>query len=257
MTKKANNFCTWNQHKAATSLRDKIAIRSAIRDDCGEPQWHVNGHPPRYFKGNYYSSTAVTFLAAYTISPKSKLQSQSQHYLVTTSRFFTRAKMSPNLALVSIPAYFILCGIPHAYALYVANNGDLSHADNRNPRSTTFISGLQSSLPPAQYARYERAEAAHKNGMENMPLYIGAVFAGLIVEQAAVAKVFGLQSAGAAAVSGLSRFVFAWFAVRTLYTIVYINTENNKWSYLRTAIFLVGQGLCFEQFWRAAVVLGT
>jgi uncharacterized MAPEG superfamily protein len=33
-------------------------------------------------------------------------------------------------------------------------------------------------VPAATYARFERAEAAHKNAMENAPFFIGAVIAG-------------------------------------------------------------------------------
>ena len=32
--------------------------------------------------------------------------------------------------------------------------------------------------PAALFARYERAEAAHRNGMENAPFFIGAMLAG-------------------------------------------------------------------------------
>lgn len=53
-----------------------------------------------------------------------------------------------------------------------ANNG---HWDNTNPRNTSYLEGK---VPKEALARYERAEAAHLNGMESAPFFIGAVLAG-------------------------------------------------------------------------------
>lgn len=55
-----------------------------------------------------------------------------------------------------------------------ANNG---FWDNTNPRNTGY---LQKNLNKDALAKYERAEAAHANGMENAPYFIGAVLAGHI-----------------------------------------------------------------------------
>ena len=53
-----------------------------------------------------------------------------------------------------------------------ANNG---HWDNTNPRNTSYLEGK---VPKEALARYERAEAAHLNGMESAPFFVGAVLAG-------------------------------------------------------------------------------
>jgi uncharacterized MAPEG superfamily protein len=36
-------------------------------------------------------------------------------------------------------------------------------------------------MPADIYARYERTEAAHMNGMENTPMFVGAILAGNMV----------------------------------------------------------------------------
>jgi uncharacterized MAPEG superfamily protein len=56
-----------------------------------------------------------------------------------------------------------------------ANNGKW---DNVNSRGTETVATYRKSVPAEVYARFERAEAAHKNGFENAPFFIGAVIAG-------------------------------------------------------------------------------
>jgi hypothetical protein len=40
--------------------------------------------------------------------------------------------------------------------------------DNRNPRSSDLKAKLKDRLGPETFAKYERAEACHANGMENL-----------------------------------------------------------------------------------------
>jgi hypothetical protein len=40
--------------------------------------------------------------------------------------------------------------------------------DNRNPRSSDLKTKLRERLGPKTFAKYERAEACHANGMENL-----------------------------------------------------------------------------------------
>jgi hypothetical protein len=56
-----------------------------------------------------------------------------------------------------------------------ANNG---YWDNRNPRGVDAAAMYKNSVPAAVFAKFEKAEGAHKNGMENLPLFIGAVILG-------------------------------------------------------------------------------
>ena len=50
--------------------------------------------------------------------------------------------------------------------------------DNANPRGTVVNAKIQKAIPADVYARWERAESAHKNLLENSPLFIGAVIVG-------------------------------------------------------------------------------
>jgi uncharacterized MAPEG superfamily protein len=54
-----------------------------------------------------------------------------------------------------------------------ANNNQF---DNVNPRGAK--ASIQKSVPAEIFKTFERAEAAHKNSLENAPLFIGAVLAG-------------------------------------------------------------------------------
>lgn len=78
-----------------------------------------------------------------------------------------------------------------------------------------------------------------------MPLFIAAVFAGLLAE----------QKAGNGAV-GLNDFVAAFLLIRVAYTINYIVTETVQWSYLRSLLYFVGAFWSFAVIGRAALVIG-
>ena len=163
--------------------------------------------------------------------------------------------MAPNLAIIAIPAYYILSLVPHQYAISVATQGDLSKFDNRNPRDSDYHAKLKETLPADQFAKWARAESAHANNMENFPLFTAAIFAGLFAEQATKGTIGGTYVSSGIS-TGLTRFVYGWFATRFLYNIAYITTTTNQWSYLRSGIYFAGVGLAVEQFWNAAQVLG-
>jgi uncharacterized MAPEG superfamily protein len=50
--------------------------------------------------------------------------------------------------------------------------------NNQNPRGADTNPSYQKCVPAECYAKFERAEAAHKNAMENAPFFVGAVLAG-------------------------------------------------------------------------------
>ncbi|KAL1611303.1 hypothetical protein SLS59_000021 [Nothophoma quercina] len=83
--------------------------------------------------------------------------------------------MASNYSFYSIPVYWFLALVPHAYAVAVAKKANKGFWDNTNPRNTGY---LEKNIPKEALAKYERAEAAHANGMENAPYFIGAVLAG-------------------------------------------------------------------------------
>jgi hypothetical protein len=71
-----------------------------------------------------------------------------------------------NPSILAIPAYYILSVLPHSYAISVATQGQLSKWDNRNPRSSDTKAKLKERLPAETFAKWERLEACHANGME-------------------------------------------------------------------------------------------
>lgn len=151
--------------------------------------------------------------------------------------------MPVNFPLLSIPLYYVLALWPHGRAISISTKGDYAKHDNRNPKSTTLIEKTKQRLSPEEFAAYERAESCHRNALENMPLFVAGVFAGLLAEQKAGEDL------------GTSLFAASWLVVRTLYTINYINTTSQKWSLARSALYFVGTFLCFGMIGRAALVL--
>ena len=63
-----------------------------------------------------------------------------------------------NISVLSLPIYYILSIIPHAYAIYTASGGNVVKWDNRNPRAGGMKDDLRKRLGDEIYAKYERAE---------------------------------------------------------------------------------------------------
>ena len=129
--------------------------------------------------------------------------------------------MIQNLSFFAIPAYWLLTMATHGYAIAIVKKANNNRWDNSNPRSSKWDKKLQDSTPAEVYGRYERAEAAHKNGMENFPVFVGAILAGTI------AKLNPLF---------LNGFVAAYLGLRIVYTYIYVSVSSHQYSYLRTAI---------------------
>ena len=144
---------------------------------------------------------------------------------------------STNYSLYALPAYFVLSMLPHGYAvatIKAANNG---RWNNANPRSSNLNEQLQKSVPAEVFGRYERAEAAHKNGMENLAIFSTALVLGNMAY---------LPARTINTVAGL------FLALRVVYTILYIYTTTVKYSYARTATWASSILLCMYPIVRAA-----
>ncbi|KAF2804855.1 uncharacterized protein BDZ99DRAFT_144328 [Mytilinidion resinicola] len=148
-----------------------------------------------------------------------------------------------NSSILAIPAYYVLSVLPHSYAIHLATNGKLVSWDNRNPRSTTLKANLKQTLDATTYARYERAEACHANGMENLPLFASAVILG---------NMAGLKRDG---IYGLSGFAGLFLAIRVAYTVVYLGTTTNGPTVLRSTLWAAGSTLCVRVILEAARAL--
>ncbi|KAI4764123.1 hypothetical protein E4T45_14499, partial [Aureobasidium sp. EXF-8846] len=87
----------------------------------------------------------------------------------------------PDYSLLAIPAFTILAIVPHAYALSTVKKH--TQWSNANGRGEGNIQHVKKTLPPAVFSTYERAEAAHKNSMETLPLFIAATLSGVFAEK--------------------------------------------------------------------------
>lgn len=118
-----------------------------------------------------------------------------------------------------------------------ANNG---RWNNASPRSSKWDETLKKSTPADTYARYERGEAAHKNGMENFPVFVGAILAGNLA---------GLET------RTLNLFVVVYLLSRIVYTICYVSISSHRYSYIRSTIWFLGASLCLGIFVKAGLAL--
>jgi len=138
---------------------------------------------------------------------------------------------SSNYSIYAIPVYYIFTLIPHAYAITIAKNANNGQWNNASPRSTTWNEKVQKSIPAAVFARHERAEAAHKNGMENSPLIYTAIILGNVAQ---------LPN------ETLNSLVGLYLLSRVGYTYAYINIENNNQSWVRSAVWALGVGFAMS-----------
>jgi uncharacterized MAPEG superfamily protein len=126
---------------------------------------------------------------------------------------------SYNLSILAIPAYHILALAPHAYSISLCSAADREAWDNTNSRGTNQKSRLNSILSPEDYATYERAEAAHANAMENLPLFASTII---------VANAAGLKRGG---LGGINAFVGMWFLCRLAHTMSNVYNTKRKMSF--------------------------
>jgi len=104
------------------------------------------------------------------------------------------------------------------------------------------------------FQKYQRAENAHSNSTEQMPLFAVAVIASIIAERT-TATGLGREAVRGDA-TGLSTFVGAWFLVRSLYVASYIQIADHSKSFIRSSFWAVGSGLAAYQIYKAAALLG-
>ncbi|KAJ4989789.1 hypothetical protein SVAN01_04626 [Stagonosporopsis vannaccii] len=142
--------------------------------------------------------------------------------------------MTGNYSLYSIPIYWFLALAPHGYAISLAKRCNNGHWDNTNPRNDGT---LARALARQELARYQRAEAAHMNGLENAPLFIGGVVVGNMV---------GLGA------STMNAYAGAYLSLRVVYNLLYINTETLGKSRARSVVWIVGTLSLFALWIKAA-----
>lgn len=124
---------------------------------------------------------------------------------------------------------------PHPYAVGLIRKHSKLRFDNANSKGHAWNAKLQASLPADVLARYERAESAHRNGLENLPLFAAGVLA---------ATWAGLDVTWSA---------WAYVGLRVLYNFVYINVSTVRKSFTRTGIWAGSTLVCLSLYVRAAL----
>lgn len=83
----------------------------------------------------------------------------------------------PNYTLLAVPAMWLTALAPHSWAVEYIKKHNNGRFDNANSKTQAFSAKLQANVPADVLARFERAEAAHRNGLENLPLFAVGVLA--------------------------------------------------------------------------------
>ncbi|OJD36255.1 membrane-associated eicosanoid glutathione metabolism protein [Diplodia corticola] len=144
----------------------------------------------------------------------------------------------PHYAILSIPAMWLVSLYPHAHAVGLIKSANNNRWDNANSKGHAWSATMQQSVPADVLARFERAEAAHRNGFENLPLFGLAVL-----------------SAEWAAVPEATVAVTAWtyVALRVAYNALYLNTTDVKTSFARSGVWALSSLVGLSLFVRAAL----
>ena len=153
---------------------------------------------------------------------------------------FLGLSASTNYSIAALPFYYALTFLPHAYAVRVATQGKIDQWDNRNPRASGLKDNLRQKLGPEGYAAYERAEAAHYNSLESFPLFATAIIVGNL------ARLSNEE---------LNTFAAGIGILRALYIVVYISTGTQKYSHIRSVVWITSVGWMMRQLYRAGKVL--
>jgi uncharacterized MAPEG superfamily protein len=151
---------------------------------------------------------------------------------------------------ITIILFHVQAIIPHAQAVrIILSSKDLSgpvekRFDNRNPRGAAQ-SAVCSKLSPEDLAKYEKAEAAHANGLENFPLFAASVISATVASYLAPA---GLQL-------GTVKYL-AWGGIllRSAYNFAYLRlTVTRRGASMRSLLWAAHVALCYSLLGQAAI----
>ena len=148
--------------------------------------------------------------------------------------------MAANTSAYALLVYYIVTLFPHLYAAYLLNSVGAT-LDSSNPYSTDALSLIKKKTPAKIFAKYERARAAHKNGMENMALFFGAVTLGNVAR---------LE------VGTLNGVAWVYVGTRILYTAAYIGISSASLSRMRSLVWATGVGMCMYLIVKSGARLG-
>jgi uncharacterized MAPEG superfamily protein len=120
-----------------------------------------------------------------------------------------------NYSIYTIPAAWILTQAVSTRIILLARG----LGSNTYPRED--LTRVTAQLPPSEAAKIKRQEAAHKNGLENFPLFAAAIIVG---------NEAGLDS------GTLNLIGMGYLITRGVYTWLYTNISTEKKSYLRYVV---------------------
>ena len=145
--------------------------------------------------------------------------------------------MAPNYSLYGLGVYWILSFIPQVVGVITIRRAMSGKWNNANPRSASVQDEYQKRVPKADYAKFERAKAAHNNSLESFGIVAAALIAG---------SVAGLEN------DTLNTAAGGLIALRALYIVLYINTTTNRVSRLRSLVWFANQAVAFTILMKAA-----
>jgi uncharacterized MAPEG superfamily protein len=145
-----------------------------------------------------------------------------------------------------------------------ATNGQ---RNNTNPRGTATLSHYRKICPTNVFEKAERAEACHMNSMENAPFFIGAVVAGNFAGLSPCKPFFpdylirGMQEKKGvlmhALAATMNTVAGAYLGLRVLYSVLYINVEDTKTSFLRSGTWFAGVVLLATTYVKAGMAMNS
>lgn len=115
--------------------------------------------------------------------------------------------MSYNVPLLSIPAFCVLALVPHIVGSAIAARSKVLNPTN--PSGSQVAEQAKKKLPARDFAKYERCKSCHRNHIENLPLYVATILAGLYAERQTGQRL------------GLTTLATSFLVVRVLYTVNY------------------------------------
>ncbi|KAM0789705.1 hypothetical protein ACM66B_006564 [Microbotryomycetes sp. NB124-2] len=144
-----------------------------------------------------------------------------------------------NLSALALPLAWTLAISPHWLAAYLTfTNKDLKPFDNRCPREyVASVRALEKQSPAVK--KYLRAEGAQQNGFENLPIFLATVVA---------------ANAARLPVAFINKFITIYLASRVVYNILYIQTTRQKYTGIRSMVYVSGIATCSYVLYRAAQV---
>ncbi|KAG0345850.1 hypothetical protein BG004_002941 [Podila humilis] len=146
----------------------------------------------------------------------------------------SNAAAYPNFPILSMALAAGLAYIPHFLRGFIVVKA-LKNWDNINPRGQ--MERIQSRMTKENWAMAKRAEGAHNNGMETLPLFYGAILAAL---HTGVAK------------DTINFYAGAFLATRALFNIIYIFNTNNGVALVRTGVWTASIATCVKLLLAAA-----